>query len=442
MLRQSVAITIVATLCGCGGGSAPPLPSTTTTVTGVVIAGSTVTSGNVDLYDFSSGSKGALLADGAVVPDGSGHYTLSYTSANPPSAILVEATNECYVEYSYGWLGPFYVIPAAPASLTPQFGYAHVCGDTQSPLDAVANVTPGSTATVAVTPYTHGALGLVQYQIRNGVSVTTAITDATSVFTQLLGLDPVTTLPAMPQHVETESNATVYGGMIAAIPGWLYSVAYFSPSNTALALLGTPGLRTLDFAEAMRSDLAEDGVLNGTGRDPSGNPLSLSVVGVPLSTDVYRHGIAKYAVGQLRGHFESVVSYTVADTQRIIPFLPALVAYNDASVLFDGSPVTPLDENYPKINLASPSSGATLSGSPSVNGYVSDIVGVSQTASIPTNCVLLVDGAYYDSFSDPYHPSHFVNTSVFPNSPHTLTIRVTNNLGTSTSASVAVTFSN
>ena len=150
-------------------------------------------------------------------------------------------------------------------------------------------------------------------------------------FMQLLGSNPVTTLPAMPQHVETVRDATIYGG---------------------------------------------------------------------------------------------------------------LIAHNEATVPFDGSPVMPLDENYPKITFASPASGAIWSGSPSVNGYVSDIVGIAQTPGIPTNCVLLVDGAYYDSFSDPYHPNHFVNTTVFPNGPPTLTMQVTNNPVTTTQASVAVTFSN
>ena len=443
-LRQVVVSCLVLGLCGCGGGSSPSAASVTTTiVTGVVVAGSTVTSGDVAVYDFSSGSKGALLASGTIATDGSGRYTLRYAAANPPAAVLVEATDLCYVESSYRWEGTYFGgIPATPALLTPQFGYAPVCGDSQSALDAVALVAPGSTATVAVTPYTHAALGLIQYRIRNGASVTSAIAAATAAFTQLLGFDPVTTLPAMPQHVETFSDATLYGGLIAAIPGWLYNVATFSPGNTTLALLGTPGLRTLDFADAMRSDLAEDGVLNGTGRDAAGNPAPLSLAGVPLTSDVYRHGLAKYAVGALRGAFESVVGYTDSDTQRIIPFLPALLAYNDATALFDGSPVIPLDEQYPQITLASPESGAIWSGSPGISGTVSDIVGIAQTATLPANCVLLIDGAYYDSFSDPYHPSHFVNTTVFANGPHTLTIQVTNNLGTATQASVAVTFSN
>jgi len=444
MARLLSILLAVLTLTGCGGGSSPPDSVTITTVTGTVVVSSPASTGNVAVYDFSSGSKGALLASGAIAADGSGNYALSYTAAHPPSTILIEATNECYLEYSYMWEGAYFGgIPVASATLAPQFGFAPVCADSLMPaLNAVAVVAPGSTAAVAVTPYTHAELGLVQYEIRQGATVATAITGASASFTQLLGFDPATTLPAMPQHVETPSKATSYGGLIAAIPGWLYNVGYFAPSNTSLALLGTPGLTTLNFAEDMRRDLDEDGILNGVGRDTAGNTVALSIVGVPLSTDVYRHGLAKYAVGQLRGYFESVAGYTVSDTQRVVGFLPALEAYNNATVLFDGTAVTPLDENYPLIDLASPASGATLSGDPSINGYVSDIVGIAQPASIPTNCVLLVDGVYYDSFSDPYHPNHYVNTTVFANGPHTLTIQVTNSLGTTASKSVAVTFSN
>ncbi|MDA8260694.1 MAG: hypothetical protein M0Z99_34525 [Betaproteobacteria bacterium] len=129
------------------------------------------------------------------------------------------------------------------------------------------------------------------------------------------------------------------------------------------------------------------------------------------------------------------------ETVRDATIYGGLIAHNDATVPSDGSPVMSLDENYPKITFASPASGAIRRGSPSVNGYVSDIDGIAQTASIPADGVLLVDGAYYDSFTDPYRPNHFVNTTVFPNGPRTLTMQVTNNLGTTTQASVAVTFS-
>ncbi len=444
-LRPLVAVATAAFLYGCGGGSSPAPPAgVTTTVSGTVVVGTTATSGAVAVYDYSSGSKGAWLGGGPIAGDGSGHYSISYTSTSPPSVILVEATNACYDEFSYLWYGAdFGGIPQTSTLFTPQFGFAPVCATPSLALDAVAAVTSGSSATVAVTPYTHADLGLIQYKVRNGEGVAAAVADAATAFKQMLGFDPVTTLPAMPQHVETESPVTVYGGLIAAIPGWLYNAGYAAPSNTSLVELGTPPLTTLSFAELMRSDLAEDGVLNGVGRDSTGAPVSLAVVGVPLSTDVYRHGLAKYAVGQLRGYFESVQGYTVADTQRIIGFLPELLAYNDAtSPVFDSTAVTPLDENYPLINFASPASGATLTGSPNVNGYIADIVGVSQTSVIPTNCILQVDGTYYDSFSDPYHPNHFVNTTVFANGTHILTIQVTNNLGATASSSASVTFSN
>lgn len=129
------------------------------------------------------------------------------------------------------------------------------------------------------------------------------------------------------------------------------------------------------------------------------------------------------------------------ETVRDAAIYGGLIAHNEATVPFDGSPVMPLDENYPQITLAAPASSAIWSGSPSVNGHISDIVGIAQTARIPADGVLLVDGVYDDPFTDPYRPNHFVNTTVFPNGPRTLTMQVANNPGTTTQAGVAVTFS-
>ncbi|MHB8348693.1 MAG: hypothetical protein ACYDHM_16460 [Acidiferrobacterales bacterium] len=129
------------------------------------------------------------------------------------------------------------------------------------------------------------------------------------------------------------------------------------------------------------------------------------------------------------------------ETARDATIYSGLIAHNEATVPFDGSPVMPLDENYPKITFASPASGAIWGGSPSVNEHISDIVGIAQTPGIPADSVLLVDRAYDDSFTDPYRPNHFVNTTVFPNGPRTPTMQVTNNLGTTTQTGVAVTFS-
>ncbi len=431
MVRGLGMVLVALALTGCGSSTTPPPTPTTTTVSGTVVVGSTATSGNVAVYDFSSGSKGALLASGSIAADGSGHFSLNYTTSNAPAAILVETTDECYDENAYFWAG---------GGMPGGMAVASVCGF--APLPALDAVAIGGISTVAVTPYTHAELGLVQYEIRHGVAVSTALADAETAFNQLLGFDPVTTLPAMPQPVETESAAAIYGGLIAAIPSWLYNVAYDASGARSATPFGSAPMTTLNFADDMRSDLAEDGVLNGMGRDSSGASTSLSIAGVPLTTAVYRHGLAKYAVTQLRGYFESGAGDTVSGTHLIVPFLTPLVAYNGSSVLFDSSPITPLDENDPVVILRAPLAGATLSGSAGVTGIVQDIVGVPADATLPGETVLLVDGVVYEGFSDRYNPNWFVNTTIFPNGAHTLTLQTTDNLGNTASSSVSVTFSN
>jgi hypothetical protein len=48
----------------------------------------------------------------------------------------------------------------------------------------------------------------------------------------------------------------------------------------------------------------------------------------------------------------------------------------------------------------------------------------------------------YTPFLNQYVPNHFINTTVFANGTHILTIKATNNLGHISTASVTVTFFN
>ena len=60
-------------------------------------------------------------------------------------------------------------------------------------------VPAGATALVAaVTPYTHAAVGLAEYEIRTGSTTAIALADANSRLSQWVGTDIQTTLPAAP----------------------------------------------------------------------------------------------------------------------------------------------------------------------------------------------------------------------------------------------------
>lgn len=425
-IRFSVLGLSLLALAGCGGGggeSPPPSQPVQTTVSGAVFASALFTTGVVKAYDFTSGVRGAQLASTSI--GFSGTYQL--TIIGTPGAVLIEADSGCYEENGIRWGsntigGP---ISSNAARVT-------VCATGPSLSAAVPfNATP---LVVAVTPYTHAAVGLAQYEIRIGTATAAALNDANGRFSAWVGANVITTLPAVPvRSSATVSDPVLYGSLLAGIPTWLLNAA-----TTAPAVFGTGSLTTLAFADAMKSDLLEDGVLNGTGRDANSSAVALAIGTVAMTTTIYRHQLAVNAVLRIRGETEGAQSATPEEARSILSFLPALEAYNNASnTLLDASPVIPLDEGGPVVRIGVPSAGATLTYNQGMDGYVRDIVGVPARGT-----VMLIDGIVYTPFVDEYHPNSFINTTIFENGTHVLTIRSTNNLGHTGSASVAVNFSN
>lgn len=415
-------------LAGCGGGGtdvrppAPP-PPVQTTVSGKVFASDPFYSGVVKAYDFTNGVRGAQLAS-TNIEGGPGSYQLTITGT-VPTALLIEADSGCYNEKGILWARNVYGRPVLSSAMV-----ATVCTSTPALSAAVPfNATP---LTVAVTPYTHAAVGLAQYAIRNGTGAATAVTDANGRLSAWVGVDITSTLPVSPiRSSSSVTNPLLYGSLLAGIPTWLLMDASSSPG----AVFGAGSLTTLAVADAMKSDLAHDAVLNGIG---SAGALTLG--SATMSTAVYRHQFAKGAVLRIRAETEGASSFpTLEELRSIVSFLPALEAYNNAvNTLVDNTAaVIALDEGGPVVLIGVPSAGATLSNDDGMDGYVNDIVGIQ-----PGGTELLIDSIFYAPFVDVYHPRHFINTTIFPNGPHLLTIRATNNLGHASVANVTVNFSN
>jgi hypothetical protein len=424
-LRLAPITILVMAVAGCGGsggGSSSPPPAPQTTISGVVFASAAFTSGTVNAYAFTGGVKAGFLATAAI--DSTGTYHLSVPASS--GAILIEAAGGCYAEKAIPWnAGGSY--PAVSYAIT-----ASVCSTTV--LSAAVLVPAGATALVAaVTPYTHAAVGLAEYETRNGSTTATALNDANTRLSQWVGADIQTTLPAAPARASTLSGSTLYGSLLSGIPSWLLNVA-----TTAPAVFGTGDLTSLAFADAMQSDLAQDGVLNGVGRDANGNAVALQIGGVALTTTIYRHEVAFYAVIRVRAETEGALNSTPEEQARIVSFLPSFVAYNDATnSLLDASALVTLDEGGPVVTIGYPSPGATLTANQGMAGFVHDSVGI-----LALNTVMLIDGVLYTPFANQYIPNHFINTTVFANGTHILTIKSTNNLGHVSTASVTVTFFN
>jgi len=154
-------------------------------------------------------------------------------------------------------------------------------------------------------------------------------------------------------------------------------------------------LTSLAFADVMKSDLAQDGVLNGVGRDANGNAVALQIGGVALAATIYRHEVAFYAVIRVRAETEGALNSTQEEQARIVSFLPAFVAYNDATnSLLDASPLVALDEGGPVVTIGYPSLGFTLTNNNGMAGFVHDPVGILMYGT-----VMLIDGVLYTPFA-------------------------------------------
>jgi hypothetical protein len=395
-----------------------------TTVSGVVVASDSFTSGTVNAYAFTGGVKAGLLSTAAIDSTGAYHLTVPASSG----AILIEAVSGCYTEKAIPWVTATYQYPSVLNAVT-----ASVCA-TSPVLSAAVLVPPSATTLVAaVTPYTHAAVGLAEYEISTGSSTAIALNDANSRLSQWVGADIQTTLSTTPARFSTVGSATLYGSLLSSIPSWLLNVATTSP-----AVFGAGDLTSLAFADVMKSDLAQDGVLNGVGRDANGNAVALQIGGVALAATIYRHEVAFYAVIRVRAETEGALNSTQEEQARIVSFLPAFVAYNDATnSLLDASPLVALDEGGPVVTIGYPSLGFTLTNNNGMAGFVHDPVGILMYGT-----VMLIDGVLYTPFANQYIPNHFINTTIFPNGAHVLTIKATNNLGHVSTASVNVTFQN
>ena len=172
-----------------GGGSstsASPPPTPQTTVSGVVFSSDVFTSGVVKAYDFSSGIQGGLLASAAIGFNGTYKLTVPASSG----AILIEADSGCYTERAIPWVTSTGRYPSVQNEVT-----ASVCSAQPSLSAAVLVPTGAATLVVAVTPYTHAAVGLAEYEIRNGSTTTNALADANSRLSLWVGADILATLP-------------------------------------------------------------------------------------------------------------------------------------------------------------------------------------------------------------------------------------------------------
>lgn len=398
-----VLLTIVLSACSGGGGeTASPQPIPTASVSGAAVDG-LVFNGTVSVYDFSTGSKGALLGQ-ATTNINTGLYSLTIQTESRP--LLLELTGGYYYEE---------MDPTRQVQLDPS-----------DKLLALVNFTTGQSINSSVTNYTTLSTGLAQYRIANGTAVAVAINDANSRISALIGTNISTTTP---REITDPANASAaltpalqYGFLAGGISMW----AYNNPPSLALRL--TKPYVSIKFIQLMYQDVVADGLLDGVGKDGSGNNVNLSFGIKALGADVYRKGIAVNVLLMA----DHVNNRTGLSSSHVLSFASAYGASTDP--IWGGVAPTPI--TAPVVNLLTPTANQWLRSTVNVTATATDYSGLSSAN-------LLVDGNSTATITTGLlAPMFSYNTTAVPDGDHTMGVRVTNVLGQATDAVVPVSVDN
>lgn len=396
-------VLLLLAACGGGGGGAGTTPPSIPigSISGVAYGG-LISNGTVSIYDYSSGSRGQIIAQ--TTTDGVGRYSASLQVESRP--LLIEIMGGSYTE---------------EAGVR-----AQVMLSTSHRLSAVTSYTTGSNVQASITALTHLASGLAASEIKKGVSVSAAIADANA---RVAGLVGVNILPISPRQISDPANASPsltqdlrYGFAAAGVSMWTYRHA-----PTVAVAHATP-YTSMDFLQLLYQDVSADGKLDGLGLDSAGAVVQLSFGTLPLSVDVYRLGLG-VAMLQMANDASNKTGLTGS---QILAYVQSFVSSND--LMFSASP--PINIGAPVVSVSVPLNNTKVSASATVSGMV------AAAAESLMVVDLLLDNVVVSSATNLYAPSFVLNTAAHPDGWHSAGIRATNYGGQTTTTSVSILISN
>lgn len=340
----SVLLSVIVSLASCGGSDGLPASAPSAKLDGTV-TDAVITNGALKVYAFDAGVKGSLIAE--TTTDANGDFQFdSFTSPDRP--ILLEVSDGRYTEEASG------------VSVNLLSGQV---------LRAYMFYEQGSEVTVQVTPLTHLASCLADYKIRSGVNVNNAITEATSVFSGLAGIDILGTKPldiTNPNNADFQvTDSLRYGAMLAAISSFTAKVSEtngvtphrFNQNSSIYA------------TQVLCQDISLDGIFNGLGTIGNGSAGQLSLGSVALDANTFRTSIAQ--------HILSIISSdrnaTGLGVDDFVLYANEVASTTDA--IFGGVPSTSVDQEGPVVT-ATLAPDSFLKGIVDLSFTVTDPIGV------------------------------------------------------------------
>ncbi|NOZ53763.1 MAG: hypothetical protein GXP08_11615 [Gammaproteobacteria bacterium] len=301
-------------------------------ITGNVMAG-VINGAQVTVYTFGNNRRIRL---GGAVTDETGAYSVEIRSLNRP--ILIEVSGGHYKEQASG----------TDVALT----------DGQN-LRAVARYQSQQPLHVIVTPLTHLATGLAEYNIDKGFTAIQAIENANNDINEFFAID---TQNRRPLDITNQNNAlsslnddALYGFYLAGLSNW---TAWASTKNQVIP---HTVYTSIGLAQIAYNDIRFDGRLNGAGNNKAGTALMPLAVGVvPLNEDAYRAAFSLHMLA-IANRAENKTGLQIADLQS-----SAEAIASGTSTLLGESPPLDLKEQAPLLTLTQ-----------AVDGYFSGLFPVS-----------------------------------------------------------------
>lgn len=384
-------ISLGVLLGSCGGGSGrsdlPPVRPVATVDGNAVDA--VIVNGNVSVYSYSGGMKGAKLATSRT--DKRGYYSLGLQAPSQP--IVIEITGGRYTEEASGQSVPLQ--------------------DDQK-LRAITLYESGQPVTIMVTPLTHLSAGLAEYKVAHGISIENAIAESSLAVSTIFGLDILSTYP---RNITDPNNASIsltnehlYGFWTAAISSW---TAWASKQNGRKA---HDIWTSIKLSQVMYDDIRSDGMLDGKGFLGEGKQLQRLGLGtVILTADVYRQAFARHLIKIAN----SELNKTGIIAERLLAEVNSYAA-NTHETFGKDSP-KPLDDEGPVISAVQPD-GQYYSGLFTFSVTVADFVGIDSV-------LFDMDGNDLGSITDPAIPKIDIDSSRLIDGEHQIGVRAKDKLG-------------
>lgn len=386
--------------CGTGGdGTASRRPSAE--VKGFAVDAQ-ISGGTVTIYSFKEGIKGAVL--GSAITDEKGFYRIDL--AAPDQHILIEVKGGSYTEEASG---------------------KGVTLKESQVMRAVTFYRSGTSVDLMITPFTNLAAGLAEYKVSQGVPIQTAVTDASTAISTMIGVNILSTEPLNITDLNNTSNrmsdGLAYGFWAAGLSAWTAEASELNGSEVHEIWT------SIAFAQVMYRDISEDGLLDGKGMDVfNDTPVDLAFGLVNMNANTYRSELAQKMMLMVG----SDANKTGIRVEQALSRAEHLASTTD--IIFGTLPPVPLDTEGPVITPFE-AEGLPHNLTFHFKVLVSDAVGLKAV-------IFDIDGATIGQAANPSLPSFPINTALYEDGEYRIGVRAIDNLDNESYQSFLILFAN